>query len=244
VLLHLLLLEAAGFIERRTFLSHFTFDCSYRLEKKKSQCITRWQFVRSRRRGKDRSSLPPTVSSTTAIPLSNCSFLALFPLRTLQFVPNNKGGRCIVAWSNWNYCGDEKRGSKDSQTLEINMLSASCCCIWVSHHHGFILKHFILPPLSIFSFFFFSPPKSYTDFKGHIIRCVCFTCMEGWILPFKTTNVSGEDFQSQNNFFKIHSNPTLLKEVVVFQIHVMISVMIELRKTKGQENGKSETSRQ
>lgn len=79
---------------------------------------------------KDPSFLPSTVCSTTTILLSHCSFLALLPLKTLQFVPDDKGSRRIAARSNQNnYCGDKKRGHKDSQTLETNMLSASCCCI-------------------------------------------------------------------------------------------------------------------
>lgn len=72
-----------------------------------------------------------------------------------NLLPINKGGRCIAAWPRWNNCcGDEKRGGEDSQTLEINVLSASCCCIWVNHHCGFVLKHFTsLPSLPVFFFF-------------------------------------------------------------------------------------------
>lgn len=199
VLLYLLLLEAAGFTERRTFLSHYTFDCSYQLEKKKSQHVLCWWFMRSRRRGKDPSSLPPNHFFHYHRTPSNCSFLALLPLKTLQFVPDNKGGACIAAWPNWNnYCGDEKRGGEDSQTLERNMLSASCCCIWVSHHCGFVLKHFTSLPLLPILFFI----SSVTQFKGHILCCVCFTCMQGWILPPRPPMCLVKPFNRKIIFFK------------------------------------------
>lgn len=194
VFLHLLLLEAASFIERRTFLSHFTFNYSYRLEKTKWQRVLCWRFVRSRQRGKDPSFLPHTVCSTTTIPLSHCSFLALLPLKTLQFVPDDKGGRCVAAWSNQNnYCGDKKRGRKDSQTLGTNMLSASCCCIWVNHHCGFVQKHFTSLPLWPVFFVCFFP--SVTQFLRDTL-CAVFYLYAELDIAFKTTDVSGEAFQS------------------------------------------------
>lgn len=131
---------------------------------------------------KDPSFLPSTVCSTTTILLSHCSFLALLPLKTLQFVPDDKGSRRIATQSNQNnYCGDKKRGHKDSQTLETNMLSASCCCIWANHHCGFVQKHFTSLPLWP-GFFCLLFSKHYTVFKGHIMCCALLVCRAGYCL--------------------------------------------------------------
>lgn len=111
----------------------------------------------------------------------------------------------------------KRRGGRDSQTQEINMLSASCCCTQVTHHYSFALKH------------------CYTVFKGHVMCCVCLTCMQDRILSLRPLVCLQKSFNCKIIDKGVKYNPSLPREVVELQIFLMISVMKGLRKIQRHE---------